>query len=209
MNKDANFWNKASEKYSRMPISDIAAYDHKLAKTREFFDENTTALEIGCGTGSTALLHGPYVKHYTATDFSSEMIRIANEKLRTSDADNITFKNQEIEDVTVDEPIDVVLALNVLHLVEGLDETISKVNNWLKPNGTFVTSTVCLGDGMKYFKLIAPIGRLFGFMPLLKVFTKSQLKKRLEKNGFRVIYEWQPEKKRISSVFFIAEKTEG
>ncbi len=207
MNKDADFWNKASGKYSRMPISDIASYDHKLAKTREFFDEETIALEIGCGTGSTALLHAPYVKHYIATDFSSEMIRIANEKLQTSEAENVTFKTEKIEDLTVNEPIDVVLAMSVLHLVADLDETISRVNHWLKPKGIFITSTVCLGNGMKFFRLIAPIGRLFGFMPLLKIFTRSHLKERLEKNGFRVIYEWQPEKKRFASVFIIAEKT--
>lgn len=45
----------------------------------------------------------------------------------------------------------------------------------LKPGGVFVTSTVCLGDTMKFFKLIGPVGRFLGLMPLVKVFTIADL----------------------------------
>ncbi len=206
MNRDITFWNKGSQKYSNQPIADLEAYAHKLDKTREFFNKDTIALEIGCGTGSTALLHAPYVKKYIAKDFSSEMIRIAKDKLRLEKIDNVTFEISKIEETTTSEPVDVVLALSVLHLIRDLDQTIRSVHGWLKPNGKFITSTVCLGDNMKIFKLIAPIGRLLGFMPLLKIFTRSHLKERLEKNGFRIIYEWQSDKKPAYSVFIIAEK---
>lgn len=206
MDKDIKFWNKVANKYSLQPIADMESYEHKLEKTREFFSKDTVALEIGCGTGSTALLHAPYVKHYMATDFSHEMINIAQKKLQNENIENITFERSSIFDVKVNQPVDAILALNVLHLTENIDKTIAHANSLLKHNGVFITSTVCLGDNLKVFKLIAPIGRLLRLMPLLKIFTKSQLKESLQKNDFRIIYEWQPEHKRMASVFIIAEK---
>lgn len=206
MNKDAKFWNKVAEKYSKQPISDMQSYEHKLEKTREFFTKDTIAMEIGCGTGSTALLHAPYVKHYRAIDFSSDMIKIAQNKLKKENIKNVSFETSSTEGLIVDKPVDAILALSILHLVEDLDDTIKNAHGWLKQGGVFVSSTVCLGDNMKFFKLLAPLGRAIGLMPLLKIFSKAHLRKRLEQNGFRIVYEWQPAKKRIPSVFIIAEK---
>ena len=55
----------------------------------------------------------------------------------------------------------------------------------LKPGGVFVSSTACLGDTMKFFELIAPIGKFLGLMPLVKVFTMQQLRDSLTGAGFR------------------------
>ena len=65
--------------------------------------------------------------------------------------------------------------LNILHLLDDRDEVVAKVHGMLKPGGLFVTSTACLGDTMKFFKVIAPIGRFFGLLPLVKVFTTREL----------------------------------
>ena len=77
----------------------------------------------------------------------------------------------------------------------------------LKPGGIFVTSTTCLGDSMKFFKLIAPIGKFFGLMPLLKVFTTKELVSSLTDAGFVIDYQWQPGKN--EAVFIVAKTIEG
>ena len=68
-----DFWNKRADKYSKQPVPDEDAYRKKLEKTREYFRPDMDVLEIGCGTGSTAIAHAPYVRHILATDFSSRM----------------------------------------------------------------------------------------------------------------------------------------
>ncbi len=206
MDKNAKFWDKAANKYSKQPITDVESYEHKLEKTRAHFSSQTRALEIGCGTGSTALLHAPHVKEYLATDLSSEMIEIAKSKLHKENIDNVAFQKSAISDLQISEPFDVVLALSVLHLVSDRDDTIRKVHEWLKPGGVFITSTVCLGDNMKFFKLIAPIAKFFGVFPLLRIFTANQLRKSLTDNGFEIDYDWHPDKKRLHSAFIIAKK---
>jgi len=59
---------------------------------------------------------------------------------------------------------------------------------------------------MKYIKLIAPIGRFLGLMPLLKVFTTKKLEDNLTDAGFEIDYQWQPGKGK--AVFIVARKVE-
>ncbi len=97
-----------------------------------------------------------------------------------------------------------VLALSILHLLENKEAAIAKVHQMLKPGGVFVTSSACVGDTMKFFKLIVPIGRFLGLMPLLKVFTTTDLKDSLTAAGFEIDYEWQP--KKFAGLFIVAKK---
>ena len=80
MDRSVKFWDKIAERYSKRPIADEVAYQKKLQVTREYFRPDMEVLELGCGTGSTAILHAPYVKHILAIDISSKMIDIAQAK---------------------------------------------------------------------------------------------------------------------------------
>ena len=87
-----------------------------------------------------------------------------------------------------------VLGLSVLHLLEDKEAVIAKVHRMLEPGGVFVTSTACLGDTMKWFKLVGPIGNRLGLIPMVKVFTVKELEESLIAAGFRLDYRWQPAK---------------
>lgn len=203
----AKFWDRVAERYSRSPVADKAAYEKKLQVTREYFRPDMQLLEIGCGTGSTAIAHAPYVQKIRATDISSKMIEIAQRKANAASIENVTFEQSSIDDLNVaDHTMDAVLALSVLHLLEDRDAVIAKVRNMLKPGGVFVSSTVCLGDTMKFLKYIGPIGQFLGLMPMVKVFAKQELADSLTDAGFDIVYEWQPGKNK--AVFVVAKKPE-
>ncbi|MGB3637180.1 MAG: class I SAM-dependent methyltransferase [Rivularia sp. (in: cyanobacteria)] len=213
MNYSAKFWNKIAEGYSRQPIADEAAYQKKLQVTQEYFKPEMEVLEFGCGTGGTAIIHAPYVKHIRAIDFSSEMIKIAQGKAEAQNINNVTFEQLTIEELTVaDESFDVVLGLGILHLLENKKEVIAKVYRMLKPGGVFITSTACLGDTMKWFKVIAPIGVFLRLIPLVKVFTSKELENSLNDAGFTIDYHWQPNQStrkgvfELKGVFIVAKK---
>ncbi len=74
MSGENRFWDKRAAKYAQHPVADQAAYEKKLEITRTHFRPDSEVLETGCGTGSTALAHAPYVKHILATDFSLEQV---------------------------------------------------------------------------------------------------------------------------------------
>ncbi|MDH3279560.1 MAG: class I SAM-dependent methyltransferase [Gammaproteobacteria bacterium] len=207
MNQSTKFWDKIAERYSKQPIADQAAYQKKLQVTREYFRPDMEVFEFGCGTGSTAITHAPYVKHIHAIDISSRMIEIAQGKADAENVTNVTFERSTIDEFSVsDQTLDAVLALSILHLLENKEEVIAKVHRMLKPGGIFVTSTACLGDTMKYIKLIAPIGKFLGLMPLVKVFTTKELEDDLTRAGFHIDYQWQPGKGK--AVFIVAKKAE-
>ncbi len=207
MNQSTKFWDKIAERYSKRPIADEAAYQQKLQVTREYFQPDMEVLEFGCGTGSTAITHAPYVKHIHAIDISSKMIEIAQGKADAEKVTNVTFEQSTIEEINVsDKTLDAVLGLSILHLLDNKEKVIAKVHRMLKPGGIFITSTACLGDTMQYIKLIAPIGKFLGLMPLVKVFTTKELEDNLTDAGFQIDYQWQPGKGK--AVFIVAKKAE-
>ena len=209
MSQSARFWDRHAERYSRKPIADEAAYQKKLQVTREYFRPDMAVLEFGCGTGSTAILHAPYVRHIRAIDVSSKMIEIAQAKADAQDIENVTFEQSTIEELKAsDQSVDAVLGLSILHLLKNKEAAIAKVYRMLKPGGIFVTSTVCLGNGMSYFKVIGPIGKFFGLMPTVRVFTMQQLESSLTDAGFDIDHRWQPGNGESSfrSVFIVAKK---
>ncbi|MEM1425208.1 MAG: class I SAM-dependent methyltransferase [Cyanobacteria bacterium P01_H01_bin.130] len=190
MNTSAKFWNKVAAGYAKQPIADEAAYQKKLQVTRDYFQPNMTVLEFGCGTGSTAIAHAPYVKHIQAIDFSSNMIAIAQGKAHAQNIQNITFEQASIDDLPIaDRTYDAVLGLNIL--LDKKEAVIAKVFDMLPPGGVFITSTICLGETMAWFKLIAPIGKALRLFPLVKVFTIKALEKSLTDAGFTIDYQWQ------------------
>lgn len=206
MEPSTKFWDRIAKRYSKQPIADEATYQKKLQVTREYFHSDMKVLEFGCGTGSTAIAHSPYVKHIQAIDSSSKMIEIAKVKADTENIENVTFEQLAIEEINVpDKTLDAVLGLNILHLLDNKEEVIAKVHQILKPSGIFVTSTVCLGDTMKFFRVIAPIGKFFG-LPLVKVFTTNELVDSLTNAGFEMDYQWLPGNSKAA--FIVAKKAE-
>jgi len=205
MNQSAKFWDRNAERYSRRPIADEAAYEKKLQVTRDYFRPDMEVLEFGCGTGSTAIAHAPYVRHIRAIDISSKMIEIAQGKADAANIDNVTFEQSTIEEINVaDQSPDAVLGLSILHLLENKEAVIAKIHKMLKPGGVFVSSTVCLGDTMKLIKLVAAIGRFFGILPLVRVFTAQELQDSLTAAGFEIDHQWQSGK--AMAVFIVAKK---
>jgi ubiquinone/menaquinone biosynthesis C-methylase UbiE len=204
MSRSKKFWDRIARRYAKKPVGNEAAYQRKLATTREYFRPDMEVLEIGCGTGSTAIAHAPYVGHIRATDISDRMIAIAKEKAAAAGVQNVTFEALAVEELDVaSESVDAVLALSFLHLVEDKAAVIGRIHDMLRPGGIFVSNTVCLGDNMKWFRFVAPVGRWLGVFPLLRIFTRSELEGNLAGAGFGIEHAWQPDK---AVVFIIARK---
>lgn len=206
MDRPAEFWDKIAEGYAKRPVADEAAYQKKLQVTREYFQPEMEVLEFGCGTGSTAIAHAPYVKHIRAIDISAKMLEIAQGKADAEQVENITFERSTIDEFSAAErSLDAVLGLSILHLLANKEEVIAKVHKMLKPGGIFVSSTACIGDTiLRFLAFIVPIGKLLGLLPLVKAFTRKELERSLTDAGFEIDYQWQSGKGK--AVFIVAKK---
>ncbi|MBC8258401.1 MAG: class I SAM-dependent methyltransferase [SAR324 cluster bacterium] len=207
MDQNIKFWDRIAKRYSMRPVADEDAYQKKLQTSQQYFQPEMEVLEFGCGTGTTAIIHSSFVKHIQAIDISSKMLEIAQSKVDAANIKNITLQQSSIDDFKVaNETYDVVLGLSILHLLADKEQVLAKVHKMLKPGGVFVTNTVCIGDKLKFFKYIAPIGKFLGLLPLVSIFTTEELKDSLTGAGFEIDYQWR--KGKDISVFIVAKKNE-
>ncbi|KUJ82305.1 hypothetical protein AVO44_03350 [Ruegeria profundi] len=191
--KDAAFWSKISRKYASSPIRDMDGYLKTLERTKSYLEPKDNVLEIGCGTGSTALLIAPDVAHITATDIAPGMIEIANEKLASEGLKNVTFKVAELRDhSSAEAPYDAVLAHNLLHLLPELDRALASIAALIKPGGLFISKTVCAPahGGWKYAlisKVAIPVMQAIGKAPFVSFITPDTLEQKIKTAGFDIV----------------------
>lgn len=205
MDQASKFWDRWADRYAAQPITDEAAYQHKLEVTRTHFQTDSEVLEFGCGTGSTALLHAPFVKHIRALDFSQRMIEICQAKAEAQQVTNVAFEQADIAHLQVPGAgYDVVMGMSILHLLKDKQAVLAKIHQLLKPGGVFISSTTCMGDTMGFFKLLAPVGKFMGLLPQLDIMTRSELRDSLNTSGFDIETDWQSGKGK--AVFIVARK---
>jgi ubiquinone/menaquinone biosynthesis C-methylase UbiE len=201
----STFWDRKADSYAAQPIADQIAYETKLAETQRRLRPDMDVLEFGCGTGSTAIIHAPFVRQITAIDFSARMIAIARAKAAAAGIINVSFEQADITDLPPSaDAYDAVLGFSILHLLKDPRDAMARTFRMLKPGGIFVSSTACLGDTMPAFKYLAPVGKALGVLPLLNVMTVSELVAALTKTGFAIEHQWQPG--RGKALFVIARK---
>ena len=204
MARSSRFWDRHAVRYSKRPVADEAAYQKKLRMTQEHLHPDMEILEFGCGTGSTALTHAPYVKHILAIDYSPKMIEIARTKADAQNVTNATFEHACITDFDgTPASYDAVMGHSILHLMKNWREITDKVHAMLKPGGIFVTSTTCLKGQLPLLRAIIPIGNVLGLLPNVEFFSGEELTEHLKKTGFTIAYHWEPDDK---VVFIIAQK---
>lgn len=199
------FWDRIADRYAAKPVPDRAVYERKLDITRALLHPGAQVLELGCGTGSTAVALAPGADHVLATDLSARMIAIARARAAAAGIDNVDFERLAAGDVRVPEgSVDVVLAHSLLHLLEDWREVVAAAHRWLAPGGVLVTTTMCLNDGHGYLRAVAPLGRRLGLLPRLGFFGRADLETALAASGFTVEQAWLPGKRR--GVFHVARK---
>ncbi|MBX2800624.1 MAG: class I SAM-dependent methyltransferase [Myxococcales bacterium] len=177
------FWNAMATWYARKPIANPEAYEVKLAATRQHLTPTSRVLEIGCGTGSTALVHAAHVSSIHALDSSARMIEIATSKAAEQGVRNVAFEVGTAFEAPSG-PFDVVLALNVLHLVEDLRQTLRRCHQLLGPGGVLIASTACITSGLEPW--LIPVPAALGLLPAVRFFSVDALIEAHEAEGFSV-----------------------
>ncbi len=187
--RDARFWDRISRKYARDAIADPGGYERTLERTRALLKPEDRVLELGCGTGSTALRLAGDVRSYLATDLSAGMIAIANEKHAADDISALSFQIATAEARTFDVGrYNAVLGFNYLHMVRHLPGTLRRIHTLLAPGGLFISKTPCLGDMNPLIRLVLlPAMRAVGKAPHVSVFRRAELSQLIDAAGFDIL----------------------
>ncbi len=202
-NAQTRFWNRIARRYARKPVPDQGVYETKLEKTRQLLKPTDRVLEVGCGTGTTALHLAPHVASVLATDISAGMLEIARGRAAQQGVSNATFEPAGLTEVKIPKtPYDVVLAHSVLHLVSDVPAALVHLARLLHPEGHLVLTVPCIGDSAPWFRWVGPPGAALGILPRVHVFRERNFLEWLERAGFEVAERWLPGPRR--GVFLVA-----
>ncbi len=205
MAADSRFWDRIAAKYARAPVRDEASYARKLEMTRAYLSPTAQVLEIGCGTGSTAIAQAPHAGHIRATDLSEEMLGFAREKARAAGVANLSFERAAVEEIAAEDgAYDMVMAHSLLHLLDDRDAAIARAWRWLKPGGVLVSSTMCLAEGFGVLRYVLPAARALGQVPKVAFFTAEALEESHRRAGFEIAERWRPARRK--ALFLVARK---
>lgn len=131
-------WDKLSPFYDFFEtVYNGKCYRGIAKKITEYVTEDDIILECACGTGLLTLPMAKKCKKLIATDLSVGMLRQAkkkvgaysNTKVGKASILNLPFKEGEF---------DVVVAANVIHLLEEPAKAISELKRVCKPNGKII-----------------------------------------------------------------------
>ncbi|MEL6376647.1 MAG: methyltransferase domain-containing protein [Pseudomonadota bacterium] len=190
MKNEPDFWSKIAPSYAKRPISNEQAYEQTLDRIIANLPDRAKVLEIGCGTGGTALRLAAHAKEVIATDFSEGMIA---EAVKRAPASNVVFKRAEVFDAFLKgESFDAVIALNMLHLVPEAPKVMARVHDLLRPKGFFISKTPSIdepGLGLKFglMKLAIPLMQKLGKAPYVRRYKFAQLEQEITSAGFAII----------------------
>lgn len=184
---DASFWDKAAKKYAASPIKDMPAYEATLERTRHYLNADDHLLEVGCGTGTTALTLSSAVQKVTATDLSGEMLDIAESKRADKGILNVRFEKADVTRPLDDAPFDAICAFSILHLVDDLPETLAHLHSHLKRGGHVISKTACLRDMNKFIPVMIKVMKFFGKAPDVLFFDAKELEHAFERAGFEIV----------------------
>jgi SAM-dependent methyltransferase len=205
---NARFWDRNARKYAADPIKDLPGYERTVERARSLLRSTDRVLELGCGTGSTALKLARSVSHLVGTDLSPEMVAIAREK--AANCTNVEFDVSPAEHAPGEpESYDAVLAFNVLHLILHRESVLNHVGRLLRPGGLFITKTPCMLEMNSIFRIVVPIMRWVGLAPEVAFFTSAELESEMVAAGLSIL-----ERARHGSegndarVFLVARKPE-
>ncbi|MEX0956568.1 MAG: class I SAM-dependent methyltransferase [Rhizobiaceae bacterium] len=183
------FWDRVARKYAASPIKNMDGYNQTMDRVRVHLSNDDHVLEVGCGSGSTALLLASEVTRITASDISSEMIAIGGKKAAEQQIGNVDFVQAvPQDDAFPDAPFDTVLAFNFLHLVADLPATLQRLHELLKPGGMLISKTAALGGRGFVFKPLLFVMRAMGKAPPdVGFFTPNQLEAMMIGAGFEIV----------------------
>lgn len=181
------FWDRHAPKYIAKPIADQPSYKAKLDHVRSLLQPTDKVLEIGCGSGNTALQLAPACAHVTASDLSSRMIECARSQKRNADIQNVRFVHADANRTLADGPFDAILAFSLLHLVSDIQDTLRAIHAQLKPGGLFISKTVCITERNFGVRSLVRLMSAVPITPDVNVISPATLRSMIQQAGFEVM----------------------
>lgn len=206
MNKTEKFWNRLSKgsKPSDAPLNNESI--QTVDMTAKYLNTSDTVLDFGCGSGSLTIELSKHVKEMYGIDISSVAIENAVTNAGIKKAENVSFKHITIDDEQLEsKSFNTVLAYNILLHLPDLSSTIRRVQELLKSEGLFISSTATLGEKRTFMAFILKLLVKIGVAPKMNFFAGNELEQLIIEAGFEIV-ECIRVSEKFNEKFIVARK---
>ena len=181
----ANIYDDSTRKFNHL-------HSEVVKNTMKYLNAEDTVLDCGCGTGTMTLGIAIGVGRIQAIDISSKMLEMAKVKAKVLGINNVDFAHSTVFDEGLTSGrFDVILAFNVMHYLEDIEKHITRINELLKPEGTFVSVTPCSIEKKTLSRYLFATSISFlvlvRILPYMKFYRYADLNRAITNANFRII----------------------
>ena len=169
--------------------NNICMFNNNSSKSSEIL-KGLEILDLGCGGG---LVCEPLAKlgaKVTGIDFIKKNIETARHHAKISKL-NIAYINQDLSSIKLNKHYDIILMLEVIEHLHNLENVVTKIMKYLKPNGKIIFSTINRTIHSKIFAIILA-EKILKWIPknthdYFKLVTPKELISFLNKSNMEII----------------------
>lgn len=185
MDKSTRFWDRVADGSGE----GLGATSQKTVNlTLPFLKTQDVVLDFGCGAGNLSNAIAKHVQQLDGIDTSGGMITSAQALAAKQKLQNVHFAQLDIFNTGLQPAYyDAVLAFSVLQYIEDLAGIASRIKSLLKPNGYFISTTPCLGEGLHPLRPLMFIMTKIGIVPKMQFYTLSKLQAAIKSKGFSLV----------------------
>lgn len=188
MYKPEKFWNRMAGQFDKRAKHFEQSHIKTIEKIKKHLKDSDVVLDYGCATGTIAFELASNVKMIHGIDFSYKMIDFAKEKGEENKIENVDFTKAVIFDERYQkESFDVIMALNILHLVEDAEKAVQRINELLKPGGILITATASMGEMKTFLHVVLLLLTKIGLVPKIRFFKIPELEYLITNGNFQII----------------------
>ncbi|MDE7248077.1 MAG: class I SAM-dependent methyltransferase [Lachnospiraceae bacterium] len=172
------FWDQVSGLYDFFEtVYNGKVYRGLGSRVATEINLNDTVLECACGTGAISRYIAPKCKQLIATDFSVGMLRQTRKNCRNYS--NVKIKRADMTNLKCrDNRFDVVVAGNVIHLLEDPHAAVKELERVCRPGGKIIIPT--------YINASAGVNKM---AVRLLAFAGANFKRQFDIDSYRKFFE--------------------
>ena len=169
-----DFWDRTARIYDLSESINGKVYREMVSITKSLVPRGARVLECAGGTGELSLAAAEKADFVFCTDNSEKMLGVAREKAEKRGFDNVKFGRQNIFNISADdEEYDVVIAGNVLHLLDNPENAVRELYRVTKRGGRILLPTFVTRASSALTKVTLKVYELLGYDPSTEYTPRS------------------------------------
>lgn len=161
-----DFWSTFARFYDVSESLNGSVYREMVSITARLVPHGAAVLDCAAGTGELSLAAARKAERVVCTDCSGEMLNVARKKAKKRRFVNIEFERANVFHLDyADGEFDIVIAGNVLHLLDNPENAVRELSRVTKDGGKILLPTFMTRDKAAISEVLLKAYKKLGFEP--------------------------------------------